>query len=39
MNKRQLDAEQKQKNDARNEQTIDSALIIITMILIYSIIQ
>jgi len=39
MNKRQLDAEQKQKNDARNEQTIDTALIIITMILIYSIIQ
>lgn len=39
MNKRQQDAEQKQKNDARNEQTIDTALIIITMILIYSIIQ
>lgn len=39
MNKRQLDAEQKQKNDARNEQTIDTALIIIIMILIYSIIQ
>lgn len=39
MNKRQQYAEQKQKNDARNEQTIDTALIIITMILIYSIIQ
>lgn len=39
MNRRQQDAEQKQKNDARNEQTIDTALIIITMILIYSIIQ
>lgn len=39
MNKRQQDAEQKQKNDARNEQTIDTALIIIIMILIYSIIQ
>lgn len=39
MNKRQQYAEQKQKNDARNEQTIDTALIIIIMILIYSIIQ
>lgn len=39
MNRRQQDAEQKQKNDARNEQTIDTSLIIIIMILIYSIIQ